>query len=566
MSEEIKYQKIKYQEYIDFVLDPKNKDKTCDWVKLAVKRHAKDLKRKKFKYYFSEEKADRAIKFFSFLKHFEGKFRGKTFVLEPWQQFIVAVIFGWLRKDNDKRRFKIIYLEVARKNGKSTLLSGVGLFLLTSDGEYGAQIYTVATKYKQACIIHDSSTKMTKESPALNKRILIFKNNLSVDATYSKYEPLGADSNTEDGLNVHGFLIDEYHAHKTNEMYSVGRSAMGAREQPIILIITTAGFDKQRPCYVEQHEYTRDILMGRIKDENYFGIIYSLDKEDDWVNEKVWIKANPNLGVSVSVEDMRIQCNKALNSPTEQNEFLTKKLNIWTQAVSRWIEDKTYAKCSQEFNYALLKGKICYGGLDASSAQDITAWILCFPPQDGIEKFILKCYFFLPAENIGEKSRKDKAPYDQWAEDGYITLTPGKTVDYTFLEKQILEDAKNYKLKQFAYDRYNLNDLITRVIDHGIDAVEFSQSTSSISAPAKDFEKKIIDNNIIDGGNPVMSWMISCTEIKVDASGQIKPIKPDRTKSGKRIDGVIASIMAVDRAVVGDEATIIHEEIGISFF
>lgn len=542
----------RWKDYIQFVED--NPELTCEWVKLATKRFNDDLKKqdlRTYPYYFNEAKAIKVIKFFSWLQHYQGKFKGKHFYLEPWQQFVIASIFGWLRKDNDLRRFTNLYLEVARKNGKSELLAAIGLYLLVGDGEAGAEIYTVATKKDQARIIHEKSTRMVQISRTglnLSGHVKVFKNNLNYVKTYSKYEPLGSDSNTLDGLNVHGWLVDEYHAHKTNELYNVGQSARGAREQPITAVITTAGLNKNVPCYTEQHEYTKDLLSGVIENENFFGVIYTLDEEDDWADEEKWIKANPNLDISVSRRDMQTQCKKAIDSPTEQNEFITKRLNIWTQAVTRWISDKAYELCNVPFDKSLLGGKICYGGMDLSTAQDITAFILCFPPQPGIDKYLMLSWFFVPEKNLYEKSKTDKVPYSLWKDQGHIITTPGATIDYSFVKKIILDAAKDYDLRQIAYDRYNATQLVLELIDEGLDCVEFSQSTSNISAPAKDYEKKILDQMIADGGGPVMPWMVSCTEVKTDASGAIKPVKPDRATSGKRIDGVVASIMALERA------------------
>lgn len=316
----------------------------CRWVKMACRRHLKDLKRNDV--YFDKDAADHAIGFFRFLKHSKGEWAGTVFVPELWQRFIIGNIFGWKRKKDDLRKYRTVYIEVARKNGKSTLLSGIGIYLFVADGEPGAEIFSAATKREQARICHAESIRMVKKSPDLRKRISIFKDNMNIPNTASLYEPLGADANTMDGLNVHGALIDELHAHKTRDTWDVLETATGARRQPLQIAITTAGVDQAGICY-EQHQYVKQVLSGAINDDTYFGIIYTLDlkkdfpklkKEDDWTDESVWGKANPNLGVSAKLDDMQRKCKKAMKIPPAQNNFLRKHLDVWTQQVSRWID------------------------------------------------------------------------------------------------------------------------------------------------------------------------------------------------------------------------------------
>jgi phage terminase large subunit-like protein len=529
-----------YEEYIQNV--KKKKIVVCKWVTLAVKRHLEDLRKSKFKkyqFYFNEKKAQHAIRFFTFLKHYEGKFVGKPFFLEPWQQFIIASIFGWLKKENHKRRFTTVYQEVARKNGKTSMLGGIGLYLLLADGEGGAQVFTAATKKTQAKEIHEKSKAFALTSPAIKSKVKIHRENIHVQETFSKYEPLASDADKLDGLNAHGALLDEYHAHKDDELYNVLRSSMGQRTQPLLYVITTAGFNKDYPCFLE-NEYTKRILQGVAEDDRFFGIIYTLDEGDDWKDKKNWIKANPNYHI-MNEEDFQSQFNKALEMPTKQNEFKTKRLNIWTSSNIAWISDSMYEKCNTTYDESILEDVKCYGGLDLSSHLDITAWVKLFKVG---EKKYLKNMYFLPEEGIDEKSVKDKVPYRQWADEGWITLTPGKTIDYDFVEHIIKDDHKKYNIVSTAYDPYNSHQLVTHLVDEGLDFVEFSQAIRKISPYAKELEKDIKEGNIIDGGDPVLRWMFQCSEVKCDLDNNIKPIKPNRQKSGKRIDGVIATIMA----------------------
>jgi len=316
------------------------------WVKLACKRHIKDLKRKDI--WFDEAAADRVIRVCSFLKHSKGEWAGTPFILEPWQAFIVSAVFGWKIKKTGLRRYRTVYIECARKSGKTTLLAALGLYMFCMDGEAGAEVYSAAVKRDQARISHSEAMRMVKASPALRKRIGIVKDNLHIINTASKFEPLGADADSVDGLNVHGGLIDELHAHKKRDMWDVLETATGARRQPLQIAITTAGFDQTSICF-EQHTYVKQILSGTIEDDTYFGIIYAIDvdeklgddiivKGDDWRDERCWVKANPNLGISVKLDDLQRKAKKAMEIPAAQNNFLRKHLDVWTQSFTRWID------------------------------------------------------------------------------------------------------------------------------------------------------------------------------------------------------------------------------------
>lgn len=536
-----------YNNYIHDVIN--NKIMVCKYTRLSVERHVSDLEKKEFPYYFSDYYAQRAIRFFSKLQHFEGEYNNQYFILEPWQQFCIAMIFGWVKKENDKRRFKTAYQEVARKNGKSMLMAGIGLYLLLADNEHGAQIYSAATKRDQAKLVHGMSEKMVKKSSELSSVIKIYKNNLHIEKTLSKYEPLGADSNTEDGLNVHGALIDEFHAHKTKDMYQVLRSSFGQRSQPLMVIITTAGLDKDVPCFLER-EYLISVLEGVIEDDKYFGIIYTLDDDDNPRDNTLWVKSNPNIHLGNMMQDLQDHFDKVKNLPVDWNEFLTKRLNIWTQATTRWIMDDVYKKCNKPFKLSDMGMAKCYGGLDLSSVSDFTAFTLTWQPQSDTDVYKQWTWCFLPEGRIEEIIRKTRMEiFRQWIEDGWLILTPGMAVDYDFVREFIVNKSREYNLVSTAYDPNNSAALIPKLEDEGLKMLEYNQGIKHMTAPTKDYEMKIINENIIDGGNPMMVWMISCTEVKPNADGDIKPIKPDRGKSRKRIDGVVSSIMSLNLAV-----------------
>ena len=341
-------------------------------IRLAVERHQRDLDEGPARgLRFDRAAAQHTIDFFGFLKHSKGEWAGQTFELAPWQQFILWVLFGWKRTDG-LRRYRTAYIEVPRKQGKSTMAAGVGLYLLVADGEPGAEVYSAATKRDQAKIVHAEATRMVKASPSLSRMVKVFKDNLNIPETASKYEPLGADEDTLDGLNVHGAIIDELHAHKTRGVVDVLETATGARRQPLQVEITTAGSDQTSVCY-EHHDYGAKILIGTVQDDTWFVFIATIDEGDDWRDATVWAKANPNFGISVKPDDLARKVEKAKRMPTAQNAFKRLHLDIWTQQVTRWIDLGLWDENAGEVDEEKLAGGICHGGLDLASVSDLTA-------------------------------------------------------------------------------------------------------------------------------------------------------------------------------------------------
>lgn len=534
----------------------------CKWVKLAVQRHVADLKRVEdpdFPYHFDEAQATRAIEFIQQLKHTKGEWanprkHNPQIRLESWQQFIVWNIFGW-RDAEGYRRFNKVYLEVARKMGKTTFAAAISnyCYLMDRPKEIGPEVYAIATKKDQAKIVWAEAERQLQAHPFLRTKVRTYKQSstIVIPGTAAQFRPLGQDSDTEDGLNPHCVIVDEYHAHPDNTMINVMESGMGARRQPLTLIITTAGFNKNSACYQEEHTLTKQILAGELepKPENYFGIIYTLDEGDDWTDPDVWIKSNPNLGVSVSWKYIEDRVQIALHSPRKQNDVKTKNLNIWTQAETRWIDGDVWDRGKAQFAEQKLEGRPCYVGVDLSASQDITAVVLDFPPIEPGEKHKQLYRFFIPGDNIIEKTRKDKVPYDIWIERGLVIATPGDVVDYDFIEQTIYQDAERFEILEIAYDPWKAQEIVNHITDAGFTMIPVYQRYSGMAAFTDAFEKAVLGAQIQHGGNPVMQWMISCTEVKSDRQGNIMPMKPQRDKTGKRIDGVVASIMAYGRAV-----------------
>ncbi len=550
------------ERYIKDVLS--RKQTVCKYTRLAVERHLRDLKRqntKDFPFYFDPAQAKRVIDFKQQLKLIEGEFAGARIKLEPWLQFKDWMLFGWRKKDGGYRRFTKAYIEVARQNTKSTDAASTALFVLFAElpRERGPQIYCVGPKKEQGQISWKKAAEMVKAHPVLAARSRFFKQNTHEPVMNLKADGMatmtvwGRDAATQDGFSASMAIVDEAHLYPGREAMDVIQSGQGSRPQPLLYIITSAGFDLESPCYVDEHALSIEILEQTADPipENFFALIYTLDEGDDYQDQRVWIKANPNLGITPRLDYLRDRITEARSTPTKLNGVLTKNFNIWTHAETRWIPPEIWALCGQPVHEKELEGRRCYGALDLSMARDLTAWVLCFwPLEDQPDVYPFLYRFYLPEENIVEREREDRRQYRYWKEKGLITLTPGPQVDYGVVEEQIAQDAKRFDLAQYAYDPYRAGWLVGELKKHGNDlaAVEYPQRYTHMAMPTALFERAVIGKQIAHGGNPVMKWMIACTEVKSDRQGLIMPMKPKRGARGKRIDGVVASIMAYHRA------------------
>lgn len=544
---------ITAKQYISDVLA--GKIVVCRYVKLAVKRHMNDLKKvsdPSYPYEFNEALAIRSIRFAQLLKHFKGKWAnaGESIKLEPWQQFIKWVMHGWVKKGTNHRRFTKAYIEVARKNGKTVFGATDVLDLFFLDGESGAEIYCAATKRDQAKISWDAVKKMAEKHPVLKRKIRVLDHSSAIMTLggESVIKALGADSNTEDGLNPLMGLIDEYHAHKTSDMVNVIESGMGAREQPLLEIITTAGTDQYSPCYQEERDLAVRVLEGEQAD-SYFGIIYTLDEKDDWTDPRVWIKANPNLGVSVELDYLEKRVELALASPRKQNDVKTKNLNIWCSASTAWITSEKWDACGGVVRYEDLIGRPCFGGIDLANTTDLSAVALVFPPEGEEKKFIIFMKFYLPENVIDEKTKSDKVPYALWRDQGWITATPGDIIDQDYIESDLRKFCDVFQVQQIGYDSWNMSQIVTHLTSEGMPMTPIRQGFPTMSPFSKNFEYIIAKKILNHGNNPVLAWNNHCCEIEFSSEGNIKPKKPDKRTSGKRIDGIIALIMALGIAM-----------------
>ena len=531
--------------------------KVSSLVKLACQRHLDDIKRKDI--VFDNEAADRAIEFFGFLVHSKGEWAGTPFKLEPWQRFLIGSLFGWKRKDG-LRRFRTAYNAIPRKNGKSTLSAGVALYMLTADGERGAEIYSAATSREQAKIVFGEAKRMVEASPSLKSRVGSYINNLHIEGTASKFMPLSSESSTMDGLNIHCAIVDELHEHKTSQVIDKLETATSSRRQPLIFEITTAGYDKNSICY-NHHDYSIKILKGIVKDDSWFTFISQIDEGDEWDDPEVWKKTNPNWAVSVKSDDLERKAIKAREMPAAQNAFRRLHCNEWTEQASRWIDMNIWDENNSGIDINQLQGRECYAGLDLSSTQDLTALVLVFP-EENLGYSIIP-YIWIPEETIGLRVKRDRAPYDVWRQQGLIEVTEGNVVDYDFIRKRVNEVGKLFDIKEIAIDRWNSTHLQTQLMGDGFTVVPFGQGFASMTAPTKEVEKCILDGTLNHGGNDPLRWMASNVSVQQDPAGNLKPAKD---KSNEKIDGIVAMIMGVGRAMVHEELhdSVYHER-GILF-
>lgn len=557
------------EQYMEDVLS--GKQVACRYVKLAVERQLRDLARqetKAFPYYFDPEMAKRVIAFKQQLRCAEGEWAGERLRLLPWQQFKDWCIFGWRRVADGYRRFTRVYIEIARGNGKTTDGGATALYMFYADRphEAGPQVYCVGPKKVQGKIAWKAASAMVKKHRVLNDDAQFFKENTNEPFIVRLSDPMavmtvwGKDAETQDGFNPSFSLVDEAHLFKTNEALEVLESGKGKRRQPMTMMITTAGFDLSLPCYTEERHLTVQVLERTLDPapEHFWGIIFTLDEGDDWTNPDVWVKANPSLGVTLYRNQLEERILDALSSATKQNGVKTKNLNIWTQAQTRWIQAEKWAACKGHVVERELAGRPCCGGLDLSTSIDLTAWVLCFLPlpEDPRPLYRLLYRFFMPEADILERERRDQVPYRAWVDQGLITLTPGETVDYDLVEDRIREDRQKFRLRKIGADMWKAHEISTHLQKEGFDeVVEYRQNFYGMALPTDAFEKATLDRRVVHNGNPVMTWMVGCTEVRSDGHGNFIPIKPDRKKTSKRIDGVVASIMAYHRAVLESGGT-----------
>lgn len=505
--------------------------------------------------------ADRAVAFINSLKHTKGIWHGKNFDLLPWQDKIIRDIFGTI-KENGYRQYNTAYIEIPKKQGKSELAAAVALYMTCADGEWGAEVYGCASDRQQASIVFDVAVDMVDQCPALKKRIkpVLSQKRLVYTPTNSFYQVLSAESYTKHGLNVHAVIFDELHAQPNRALYDVMVHGSGdARKQPLFFLITTAGTDRNSICW-EVHQKAVDILEGRKHDSTFYPVIYGIKDDDDWTDEANWYKANPSLGTTVDIDKIRAAFNSAKENPAEENLFRQLRLNQWVKQSVRWMPMDIWDECAFAVNEDKLRGRECYGGLDLSSSTDITAFVLVFPPRTDDEKYIVLPYFWIPEETIDLRVRRDHVPYDIWKANGSIMTTDGNVIHYGFIEKFIGELNEKFNIKEIAYDRWGAVQMSQNLEDAGFTIVPFGQGFQSMSPPSKELMKLVLEKRIAHSGNEPLRWMMDNVYVRTDPAGNIKP---DKEKSTERIDGAVATIMALDRAIRHTDKGSIYNSRGI---
>lgn len=494
-----------------------------------------------------EDRARHAIDFIQQLKHTKGKWAGEPFILFDWQRELIEKIFGTIDK-NGYRIIRKCYVEIPKKNGKSEIAAAIALYLLFADRESGAEIYSAASDRDQAAIVFDVAAQMVRYNPALSKRCRIIDSRKRIVIPPNNfYHVLSADVQNKHGFNTHGVIFDELHTQPKRDLWDVLTEGAGdARLQPLIFAITTAGYDRESICW-EVHQYAEKVRNGIIEDPHFYSVVYSLPEKEDWESEKNWYKVNPSLDKIIDIDKVRTAYGEAKEIPAKQNTFRRLRLNQWTQQSTRWIDMAMWDKGERKVDEESLTGNICYGGLDLSAVSDITAWVMVFPYDDSNDVDVL-CRLWCPEERLYEASNKYQNQYRLWKQQGFLKTTPGDAIDYAFVKKQIIEDAKKFNIQSMNIDRLFQGFQLAMELEEELagitDVATMGMGFTSMAAPVKDFEGRVLKGLIHHGGNPVLRWMMDNLVVKVDEAGNYKP---DKRNSQGKIDGIVALIMALER-------------------
>ena len=515
--------------------------------------------------YYDKAAADYAVNFIECLCHTKGTWARKRFELIDWQEQIIRDLFG-IKKADGYRQFNTAYIEIPKKQGKSELAAAVALLLTCGDGEERAEVYGCASDRQQASIVFNVAADMVRMCPALAKRVKILdsQKRLIYLPTNSIYQVLSADVSNKHGFNTHGVVFDELHTQPNRKLHDVMTKGSGdARMQPCFFNITTAGTDTKSICY-ELHQKAKDIIEGRKIDPTFYPVIYGANEEDDWTDPKVWAKANPSLGITVAIDKVHAACESAKQNPGEENSFRQLRLNQWVKQAVRWMPMDKWDKCAFAVNEDDLEGRVCYGGLDLSSTTDITALVLVFPPIDEDDKYVVLPYFWIPEDNMELRVRRDHVPYDVWERQNHLNTTEGNVVHYGYIEKFIERLGERFNIREIAFDRWGAVQMVQNLEGMGFTVVPFGQGFKDMSPPTKELMKLVLEEKIAHGGHPVLRWMMDNIFIRTDPAGNIKP---DKEKSTEKIDGAVATIMALDRAIrCGNDTTAsVYNDRGILF-
>lgn len=527
----------------------------CKWTYLATVRQLDDLAREPgpgWPWVFDADRAARPCEFLELLPHIKGKWARdrRLITLEPWQAFLVTTVFGWVHRDTGLRRFREVYLEIPRKNAKSTLSSGIALYMLTADGEQGAEVYSAATTRDQARIVFDDAKAMADRTPDMRTYlgVAILQHCITVAYTASKFAPLAAEGSTLDGLNVHFAVLDELHAHKTRAVYDVIDTARGAREQSLLWNITTAGTDRSGICY-ERRTHLTKILDRVVEDPSVFGIIYSIDDNDDPFVEASWAKANPNWGVSVLRDDMEAAARKAEAMPSALNNFLTKRLNVWVSGESPWMDMRAWDRCAdpglRDLSAHAGQDIKVWCGLDLAQKKDFAALAVVF--QVG-EKWAVCTRLYLNELAIQESGN---AHLSGWARQGYVKVTDGDITDFDVVADDLRAICRDFDVQEIAFDPALSMYFAGKLIEEGLPLVEITQRAMFFTPPLIQVENLVLEKKLAHDGNPVMTWMVSNLVVKVSKFNELR--SPTKERPENKIDGPMAMLMALGRALANED-------------
>ena len=498
--------------------------------------------------YYDEKGVERVIQIFRLLKHTSGEYYGKRFQLLPWQIFVLSWIFGWKYKESGYRVTRKAYVEVAKKNGKSELAGAIGLYGAFFDGEMGAECYSAANKYDQATICWNAGKVMATQFMQESKKFAsickvydsITTRGLKNVQGESSFKPIAADSKTLDGVRPHFAIIDEYHEAKDDSILRNLASGMVNRTQPLLFIITTAGFNINGPCH-QYRKVVNDIVSGKKEDKSTFGLIFTANKDDDWNDERTWQKANPSIGTTPSWDGLRTEYTKALNEgQSAEINFKTKNLNIWVRQSKTWITDKIWMQGNKTESEEVLMGSECYAAVDLSTKWDLTCFGLLFPPTPDRESFIFKAKYYCPQEGATFRAKKDGVPYLDWAKDKHLYLTEGNVTDFNAVQLDIQEAMQNYSVQKVYYDPWQSTQFASELFADGVPMEQFRQTVVNYNEPIREMEALISKGQIWHGGDPVLRWMAGNITLKTNHTGLVMF---DKDKSQEKIDGMVVLAM-----------------------
>ncbi len=510
-----------------------------------------------------EKKARRVIRFIECLKHTKGEFHGEPFKLLPWQEKIIRDVFGTVRDDDPTmRKYNTAYIEIPKKNGKSELGAAIALNMLINDDEQRAEVYSCASDRQQAAIVFDVAADMVRQDRTLSKLIKIIPSTkrMVYAKTGSIYQVLSSEVSTKHGLNVSACIFDELHTQPNRDLFDVMTQGSGdARKQPLWFFLTTAGTDRNSICW-EVHQKALDILKGRKDDPRFYPVIFGLPDTEDWTNEENWKKANPSLNFTIGIDKVRDAFHKAQETPADENMFRQLRLNQWVKQSVRWMPMDKWDECGGAVDEYALEGRACYAGLDLSSTSDLTAMVLVFPPRDEDEQYIVMPHFWLPEDTLRLRVRRDHVMYDKWEKQGFLHTTEGNVVHYGFIEQYILKLGERFNIREIAYDRWNATMMVQTLEDDGFTMVPFGQGFRDMSSPTKELMRIVLERRMNHGGHPVLRWNMDNAFVRTDPAGNLKI---DKEKSTEKVDGAVALVMALDRAIKNQGGESVYDQRGL---